>query len=54
MKILAASDIHGDSYWASAVIEKFHETGSDKLLLLGDLLYHGPATICRRTITPGK
>ena len=54
MKILAASDIHGDSYWASAVIEKFHETGSDKLLLLGDLLYHGPRNNLPENYNPGK
>ena len=42
MKIMVASDIHGSIGWARRIIEKFKETGADKLLLLGDLLYHGP------------
>lgn len=42
MKIMAASDLHGSSGWTSRVIDKFREEGADKLLLLGDLLYHGP------------
>ena len=39
---MAASDLHGSSGWTSRVIDKFREEGADKLLLLGDLLYHGP------------
>ena len=42
MKIMVASDIHGSIGWARRIIEKYKETGADKLLLLGDLLYHGP------------
>lgn len=42
MKILTASDIHGSINWARRIIDKFHEEKADKLLLLGDLLYHGP------------
>ena len=42
MKIMVASDIHGSIGWAGRIIEKYKETGADKLLLLGDLLYHGP------------
>lgn len=42
MKILVASDIHGSITWATKVIEKFNELNADKLLLLGDILYHGP------------
>ena len=42
MKLLIASDIHGDLTAAKAVIEKFSEHGCEQLLLLGDLLYHGP------------
>lgn len=42
MKIMAASDIHGSSIWAARIVETFHKEKADKLLLLGDLLYHGP------------
>ena len=42
MKILVASDLHGDSYWTERVIDAFKNEGADKLVLLGDILYHGP------------
>ena len=42
MKLLIASDIHGDFSAASHIIKIFTESGADKILLLGDILYHGP------------
>lgn len=42
MKILIASDIHGSAYYCKALIEAFHNEKADKMLLLGDILYHGP------------
>ena len=42
MKFFVASDIHGDSYWAKRVIDAFTASKADKLVLLGDILYHGP------------
>lgn len=42
MKIMIASDIHGDSKCCELMLERFREEKADKLLLLGDLLYHGP------------
>ena len=42
MKFFVASDIHGDSYWAKRVIDAFTESKAEKLVLLGDILYHGP------------
>lgn len=42
MKILIASDIHGDSYYASKIEEIINKEKVDKVILLGDLLYHGP------------
>ena len=42
MKMLFASDIHGSAYYAEKVIEKFESGGAEKLILLGDILYHGP------------
>lgn len=42
MKYLIASDIHGSLEYAEKVINKFNEEKADKLVLLGDLYYHGP------------
>lgn len=42
MRIMAASDIHGSIGTAKRIFEVFNEEKADKLLLLGDLLYHGP------------
>ena len=42
MKFLICSDIHGSAYWCKKVVEKFNEEGADKLIILGDVLYHGP------------
>lgn len=42
MKYLIASDIHGAADCCSLLLERFREEKADKLLLLGDLLYHGP------------
>ena len=41
-KIMIASDIHGSAFWCEKLIQAFKEEQPDKLLLLGDLLYHGP------------
>lgn len=42
MKLMIASDIHGSAYWCRRMLEKFNEEKADLLLLLGDILYHGP------------
>ena len=42
MKFLIASDIHGDIKCAEAVIREAQKICADKILLLGDVLYHGP------------
>jgi len=42
MKIMVASDIHGSSHYCEKLIEAFKKESADKLLLLGDILYHGP------------
>lgn len=41
MKIIFASDIHGSSYYCKKLLDIVETTGPDKLVLLGDLLYHG-------------
>jgi len=42
MKIVIASDIHGSAFWCEQLLAAFENEGADKLLLLGDILYHGP------------
>lgn len=42
MKLLFASDIHGSEYYLTKLIQRYQEEKADKLILLGDLLYHGP------------
>lgn len=41
MKWLIASDIHGSAHFCSRLLECFEREGAQRLLLLGDLLYHG-------------
>lgn len=42
MKLVICSDIHGDLSGARAAIEALKRENADKLLILGDVLYHGP------------
>ena len=42
MKLLIASDIHGSAFYCKRLIEAFKNEHADKILLLGDILYHGP------------
>ena len=42
MKLMIASDIHGSAYYCQKMLDAFHREQADRLLLLGDLLYHGP------------
>lgn len=42
MKIMIASDIHGSARWCRAMLDAFDREGASRLVLLGDLLYHGP------------
>ena len=42
MKLLIASDIHGSAFWCGKLLEAAGRENPDKLILLGDLLYHGP------------
>ena len=42
MKFLIASDIHGSATWCHKFIDAVHAEKPDKIILLGDILYHGP------------
>ncbi|MGL5978453.1 MAG: phosphodiesterase [Erysipelotrichaceae bacterium] len=42
MKLLVASDLHGSLPYTNLILEAFEQEGCSHLLLLGDLMYHGP------------
>lgn len=42
MKYLVISDIHGSKFYASRIKEIYEEEEASKIILLGDLYYHGP------------
>ena len=42
MKWMIASDLHGSAVYCRRMLEAFEREGADRLLLLGDVLYHGP------------
>lgn len=52
MKLMIASDIHGSSYYCRKMIEAYRQEEADRLLLLGDLLYHGPRNDLPRDYNP--
>ena len=54
MKWFIASDIHGSAYFAEKMIEAYKREQADKMLLLGDILYHGPRNDLPRDYTPKK
>ena len=42
MKWMVASDIHGSAKYCRELLDAYEREKADRLLLLGDLLYHGP------------
>lgn len=42
MKFLVVSDLHGSALYAEKIAEVFNQGGFDRILFLGDMLYHGP------------
>ena len=42
MKYVIASDLHGSALYTKKLLESVEREEADRLLLLGDLLYHGP------------
>ena len=42
MKLMVASDIHGSALYCQKMLDAFEKEQADMLLLLGDILYHGP------------
>lgn len=54
MKLMIASDIHGSAYYCEKLLEAYKREGAEKLLLLGDLLYHGPRNDLPKEYAPKK
>lgn len=52
MKILIASDIHGSAYYCRTMLEAYKKENAQRLLLLGDILYHGPRNDLPRDYAP--
>ena len=42
MRLMVVSDIHGSLSACESSLNRFFEEKADKLLILGDILYHGP------------
>lgn len=54
MKLMIASDLHGSAYYTGLLIEAMEREQPQRLLLLGDLLYHGPRNDLPRDYAPKK
>lgn len=52
MKLMIASDIHGSAYYCRKLLEAWNREQPEKLLLLGDILYHGPRNDLPRDYAP--
>ena len=52
MKYMIASDIHGSAYYCRKMLEAFAREDADRLILLGDILYHGPRNDLPREYAP--
>lgn len=54
MKLFFASDIHGSEVATNKLITAFLDSGASQLILLGDLLYHGPRNPIPEHYNPAK
>ena len=52
MKVLVVSDIHGSAYYAKQIPTIFEKENVDKIILLGDLYYHGPRNPLTKEYNP--
>ena len=52
MKWMIASDIHGSAYYCKELLEAYDREKADRLLLLGDILYHGPRNDLPKAYNP--
>ena len=52
MKYMIASDIHGSAYYCRELLNAYQSSEASRLVLLGDLLYHGPRNDLPRDYAP--
>ena len=52
MKLMIASDIHGSAYFCRKMLDAYKAEQAERLLLLGDILYHGPRNELPRDYAP--
>ena len=54
MRFMIASDIHGSAYYCEKLLEAYKKEKADRLILLGDVLYHGPRNDLPKEYHPKK
>ena len=54
MKYFVMSDLHGSSYYTRKVLDVYRAGEYEKILLLGDVLYHGPRNDLPKDYAPTK
>ncbi len=54
MKLMFASDIHGSAFYCEKMVDRYSQENPDKLILLGDILYHGPRNDLPKDYAPKK
>ncbi len=54
MRLLIASDIHGAADWCARLMKIIEAENPDRVVLLGDLLYHGPRNDLPRDYAPKR
>lgn len=54
MKLMIASDIHGSALYCEQLLDAYRREGAEKLVLLGDILYHGPRNDLPEGYAPKK
>lgn len=52
MRLLIASDIHGSEFFMRALSERITEEAPERVILLGDILYHGPRNDLPKDYSP--
>ena len=52
MKLMIASDIHGSAFYCRKMLEAYEREKADKMLILGDILYHGPRNDLTKEYAP--
>lgn len=52
MRLLIASDLHGSAFYCRKLLEVYEKEQAQRMILLGDLLYHGPRNDLPREYAP--